>query len=147
VSAPIRRIAATPLRRDADRSHHTAYGIHSSAPKSTKEIELPFSEPAVVVTSANTAGQRHASPRSELRAARINQGSALNGSSSADCPVMWPTTNGERLYTSAPTVAAARSCHRTRNSTYAPAAAAKRIDPNQHRCATHAGTPRTSVSQ
>ena len=60
----------TPLRSDVDRSHHTAYGIQRTAPKSTKKIELPFNDPAVVVMSANAAAQRHGFARAARSARR-----------------------------------------------------------------------------
>ena len=37
----------------------TASGTHSTAASTTKNTELPFSEPQVVTTSANAAGHRH----------------------------------------------------------------------------------------
>src|SRR4051812_34391689 len=147
VRPAMRASAVMPARTETLRSHQIAYGIHSTAPKITNNIELPLSDPAVVATSANTAAHRHGSPRRLLRAAMISHGSALNGSNSADCPVMWPSTNGDSPYARPPTTAARRSPHNVRKRKYAPAAARNMIVPIQNRCATQSGMPSRSVTQ
>ena len=76
-------------------ARRSASGTHSTAASTTKNTELPFSDPQVVTTSANAAGQRHDRGDSTALAMQsTSQPRPAKGTRSPDWLVMWPSTNG-----------------------------------------------------
>src|SRR3546814_17169984 len=97
----VRPVAAAAARQVTLRSHHTAYGTRSPAPTMTKNTEETFSDTDVATSSAMTAGERQPPSSRASRMANNRQGSAANGSRSADWQVTGPGTRGLRAEASA----------------------------------------------